>query len=80
MNTDELREELEAEGLVILHVGLHRNRPNLAMIFLHGEQGQWADGYALDIVKAVPGITAVAESVTTPTIILALMAEDELVL
>ena len=67
---DELRQELEAAGLVLLGVGQHRGNPDVLVVYLHGNAGQWLDGAAISKVASVPGVVAVSESVHSPTILL----------
>lgn len=70
MGPDDLREELEAAGLVLLGVGQHRGNPDVLVVYLHGNAGQWVDGRALGKIAAVPGVKAVSESVQSPSILL----------
>jgi hypothetical protein len=67
---EDLREELEAAGLVLLGVGQHRGNPDVLVVYLHGNAGQWVDGGAITKVAAVPGVKAVSESVQSPSILL----------
>jgi hypothetical protein len=67
---DDLREELEAAGLVLLGVGQHRGNPDVLVVYLHGNAGQWVGGSALGKIAAVPGVVAVSESVHSPSIVL----------
>ena len=70
MGPDDLREELEAAGLVLLGVGQHRGNPDVLVVYLHGHAGQWVNGGAVGKIAAVPGVMAVSESVQSPTILL----------
>jgi hypothetical protein len=70
MGPDELRRELEATGLVLLGVGQHRGNPDVLVVYLHGNAGQWVDGRALGTIAAVQGVLAVSESVQSPSILL----------
>ncbi|HST81043.1 MAG TPA: hypothetical protein VLL08_04855 [Kineosporiaceae bacterium] len=70
MGPDELRRELEAAGLVLLGVGQHRGNPDVLVVYLHGNAGQWVDGRALGKIAAVSGVLAVSESVQSPSILL----------
>jgi len=70
MGPDDLRIELESAGLVLLGVGQHRGNPDVLVVYLHGNAGQWVDGGALGKVAAVPGVVAVTESVQSPAILL----------
>ncbi len=70
MGPDDLREKLETAGLVLLGVGQHRGNPDVLVVYLHGNAGQWVDGAALTKVAAVPGVLAVSESVQSPSILL----------
>lgn len=70
MGPDDLRAELEAAGLVLLGVGQHRGNPDVLVVYLHGNAGQWVNGGALDKIASVPGVLAVTESVQSPAILL----------
>jgi hypothetical protein len=70
MGPDELRDELEAAGLVLLGVGQHRGNPDVLVVYLHGNAGQWVGGNALGKIAALPGVVAVSESVQSPSILL----------
>ena len=70
MGPDELQAELEAVGLVLLGVGQHRRNPDVLVVYLHGNAGQWVDGRAVDKVASIPGVVAVTESVHSPAILL----------
>jgi hypothetical protein len=67
---DALREDLDAAGLVLLGVGQHRGNPDVLVVYLHGNAGQWVGGSALGKIAAVPGVVAVSESVHSPSIVL----------
>jgi hypothetical protein len=70
MGPNDLREELEAAGLVLLGVGQHRGNPDVLVVYLHGNAGQWVGGAAIGKIAAVPGVMAVSESVQSPSILL----------
>jgi hypothetical protein len=70
LGPDELRRELETAGLVLLGVGQHRGNPDVLVVYLHGNAGQWVGGRALSMIAAVPGVMAVSESVQSPSILL----------
>jgi hypothetical protein len=70
MTPNDLREELEAAGLVLLGVGQHRGNPDVLVVYLHGNAGQWVDGAARGKIAAIPGVMAVSESVQSPSILL----------
>ena len=65
-----LAKELGSRGVVILAVTRHRTLPDVLVVYLHGNAGQWVDGTAVRRVGRVPGVVAVSESVPTPTILL----------
>ena len=73
MKADELREELVRRGLEILGVTEHHANAEVLVIYLHGNAGQWTDGAARRLVGQVRGVVAVSESVSSPTILLALV-------
>jgi hypothetical protein len=68
-----LLRELRRRGLEVLAVSQHRSDPQVLIVYLHGNAGQWAGGYALEVIASVPEVLKVEESVTTPTILLALV-------
>jgi hypothetical protein len=70
MDPRRLRTELESRGLTILGVGQHRLNPEVLIVYLHGNDGQWLDGAAQRVIASVPGVQTVTESVQTPSIIL----------
>lgn len=70
MVPDALNRELQTRGLVILGIGRHRTDPDVLFVYLHGNQGQWVEGQALELVAEVPGVAAVTESIQSPTILL----------
>jgi len=70
MTPGALAAQLRKRGLVILAVNRHRSLPDVVMVYLHGNAGQWAHQEALNTVAEVPGVVAVTESVSTSTILL----------
>jgi hypothetical protein len=70
MEPQGLRTELESRGLTVLGVGQHRQSPEILVVYLHGNAGQWVDGAARRVIASVPGVATVAESVQSPSILL----------
>jgi hypothetical protein len=70
MDPQLLRGELESRGLAVLGVGQHRAKPEVLIVYLHGNEGQWVDGAARRTVSTVPGVLTVVDSVQSPTILL----------
>ncbi len=70
MDPQEFRVELESRGLTVLGVGQHRTNPEVLVVYLHGNEGQWVDGAARRTVALVPGVLSVVDSVQSPTILL----------
>jgi hypothetical protein len=70
MDPQQLRAELEGKGLTVLGVGQHRSSPEILIVYLHGNDGQWVDGRARRVVSSVPGVLTVSDSVQSPTILL----------
>ena len=70
MDPQSLRSELENRGLTVLGVGQHRSNPEVLIVYLHGNEGQWIDGKARRVVASVPGVVTVVDSVQSPTILL----------
>jgi hypothetical protein len=75
MQPQALHEELVFRGLQLLGVSQHQANPEVLVIYLHGNAGDWVDKAALDIVSSVPGVRNAVESVSTPTIILAWVSD-----
>jgi hypothetical protein len=71
MEPDKLRRELEARGLELLGVGRHHSSPDILIVYLHGNAGQWRDGAARNLIGSVPGVITVSESVHSASILLA---------
>jgi hypothetical protein len=65
-----LRTELESRGLTVLGVSQHRLNPEVLVVYLHGNAGQWLDGTARRVIASVPGVLTVTESVQSPCILL----------
>jgi hypothetical protein len=76
VNAERLRREVERRGLVVLDVGQHRANPCSLVVYLHGNAGQWANGYARRLIGSIPGVFAVADSVQSPTIVLVRVEGD----
>ncbi len=73
MSPEELKRELEVGGLRMLGVSQHHSNPEVLVVYLHGNAGQSADGFAKHLIAGVPGVVAVEESVSAATILLALV-------
>ena len=65
-----LRTELESRGLTVLGVSQHRLNPEVLVVYLHGNAGQWLGGRARRVIASVPGVETVTESVQSPCILL----------
>jgi hypothetical protein len=76
MDPAALRKELQVRGLVILAVGQHHANPEVLTVYLHGNEGQFVDGYAAWVIENVRGVLAVTESVHTPSILLVRVHPD----
>jgi hypothetical protein len=76
MEPGALSKELKQRGLVILAVGQHHANPEILTVYLHGNAAQWIDGYAQQVVRMVPGVVAVSESVDSPSILLVRVQPD----
>jgi hypothetical protein len=70
MEPQRLRSELEARGLELLGVGKHHANPEVLVVYLHGNAGQWRDGVARTLIASVPGVVTVTESIQSPAILL----------
>jgi hypothetical protein len=70
MEPEILRKELEARGIVLLGVGRHRAHPEVLIVYLHSNAGQWQDGSAYHEILSVPGVVAVMDSEQSPSILL----------
>lgn len=58
MDADTLGRVLQRRGLVILGVTGNRMLPEVLVVVLHGNAGQWIERAALRKVRAVPGVLA----------------------
>jgi hypothetical protein len=76
MTAQELRKVLEARGLVILHVGVDSADPEVLVVYLHGNAGQWWDGYARNLIRAVDEVVSVKDSQESRTILLVRMSSE----
>jgi hypothetical protein len=76
MEPGALRKELEVRGLVILAVGQHHANPEVLTVYLHGNAAQWLEGHAQQVVRMVPGVVAVTDSVHSPSILLVRVQPD----
>lgn len=47
-----------------------QHRPDLLLVYLHGNAGQWVDHSATNVMLAIPGVLGVAESEVSPSILL----------
>ena len=65
-----LRTELESRGLTVLGISQHRLNPEVLVVYLHGNAGQWLGGRARRVIASVPGVETVTESVQSPCILL----------
>ncbi len=70
MEPRKLRLELENRGLSILGVTWDDADPEVLVVYLHGNAGQWRDGAARLLVATVPGVRAVSESPGSAAILL----------
>jgi hypothetical protein len=70
MEPHRLRRELEGRGLELLGVGRHHSHPDILVVYLHGNAGQWRDGAARLLIASVPGVLTVTESPQSPAILL----------
>jgi len=76
MEPQRLRSELERRGLELLGVGQHHTNPDVLVVYLHGNAGQWLDGAARILIAAVPGVVKVTESIQSPAILLVRVKPD----
>jgi hypothetical protein len=70
VDAEDLRRELEVRELVLLGVARHASRPEVRVVYLHGNAGQWMNGAALQVIQDVPGVLDAVASVQSPLIIL----------
>jgi hypothetical protein len=73
-----LHDELEARGLIVLAVTQDVRDPHMVTVYLHGNAGQYGDGYARDEIAKVPGVVEATPSPTTPTILLVRVESGDL--
>jgi hypothetical protein len=65
-----LRGELRQRGLVLLGVSQFQAKPDVLLVFLHGNQGARAHGRARMVIARLSGVLSVVESVRSPSILL----------
>ena len=65
-----LHDALVAQGIELLTISHSCVQPNLLLVFLHGNAGQWVEGGALRKIKRIPGVVTAANSRDTQTIVL----------
>jgi hypothetical protein len=70
VDAHDLRREVERRGLVVLGVGQHRANALLLVVYLHGNEGQWANGYARSLIASIPGVISATDSVQSPAVVL----------
>lgn len=68
MGPEDLARELCAKGLVVL--GVVRSEPGVLVVYLHGAAGQWVDGLARSMIRAVPGVAWALTSEQSEAIVL----------
>ena len=74
MDPQKLRRELQSRGLEVLTVGIHHADPDVLVVYLHGNAGQWRDGAAQMLIASVPGVSQVIESAQSSAILLVTVA------
>ncbi len=70
MEPDQLRDALRARRLFVLAVSRHPTDAQAFVVYLHGNAGQFVDGYARRLIAQVPGVLSARESIQTPAILL----------
>ncbi len=68
LTSEELQRVLRERGLQILAVTECVDCPELLIVYLHGNAGQWLHGHAHRVVAQVPGVVTVSRT-PCPTIL-----------
>ncbi|GAB3239158.1 hypothetical protein [Kineosporia babensis] len=69
MRADLLRRDLLQRGLVLLDVSEDMIEPDVLVVYLHSGAGQWKDGTASRMIRALPDIVSVVPSEQSPAIL-----------
>ncbi len=69
MRADLLRRDLLERGLVLLDVSEDVIEPDVLVVYLHTAAGQWQDGTASRMIRALPDIVSVVASEQSPAIL-----------
>ena len=69
MRADLLNRELRERGLVLLDVSEDMIEPDVLVVYLHSQAGQWQDGTASRMIRALPDIVSVTPSEQSPAIL-----------
>lgn len=69
MRADLLGRELRSRGLVLLDVSEDVIEPDVLVVYLQAQAGQWQDGTASRMIRALPDIVSVTPSEQSPAIL-----------
>lgn len=69
MRAELLGRELRMRGLVLLAVSEDVIEPDVLVVYLHSHAGQWQDGTASRMIRALPDIVSVTPSEQSPAIL-----------
>jgi hypothetical protein len=70
VDAEQLHAQLRQRGLVVLAVAPVPLVPEVLVVYLHANAGQWVAGMAQRAILRVPGVMGVTESRHTPCILL----------
>lgn len=69
MRAELLGRELRSRGLALLDVSEDTVEPDVLVVYLRSGAGQWQDGTAGRVIRALPDIVAVVPSEQSPAIL-----------
>ena len=69
MRAELLGRELRDRGLVLLDISEDVIEPDVLVVYLHSQAGQWQDGTASRMIRALPDILSVTPSEQSPAIL-----------
>ncbi|GAB6901651.1 hypothetical protein [Kineosporia succinea] len=69
MRAELLSRELRSRGLALLDISEDVIEPDVLVVYLHAHAGQWQDGTASRMIRALPDIVSVTPSEQSPAIL-----------
>ncbi|MBT0772137.1 hypothetical protein KIH74_24550 [Kineosporia sp. J2-2] len=76
MRAELLGRELRSRGLALLDISEDLIEPDVLVVYLHTNAGQWQDGTAGRMIRALPDIVSVTPSEQSPAILRVRVSRD----